>query len=135
MTGTFHWFIILPIMARIILLTLAIALLLPLPGQATNSASNFGGVGIDGVPLPDGRIVVRQLVTGGPAHLAGLRPGDIITHIDGKPTKGSNFDDMIEHRLRGRAGTEVLLSVLRTGEGKPLRFNLTRRQLLIDRRK
>jgi C-terminal processing protease CtpA/Prc len=122
-------------MARIILLTLAIALFLPLPGQAANSASNFGGVGIDGVPLADGRIVVRQLVTGGPAHLAGLRPGDIITHIDSKPTKGSNFDDMIEHRLRGQAGTEVLLSVLRAGEGKPLRFNLTRRQLLIDRRK
>lgn len=122
-------------MVRIFLLTFAIALFLPLAGHAANSLTNFGGVGIDGAPLADGRIVVRQLVTGGPAHLAGLRPGDIITHIDSKPTKGTNFDDMIEHRLRGRTGTEVLLSVLRPGESKPLRFNLTRRQLIIDRRK
>lgn len=122
-------------MARIFLLTLSIALFFPLTGHAANSVTNFGGVGIDGVPLADGRIVVRQLVTGGPAHLAGLRPGDIITHIDSKPTKGSNFDDMIEHRLRGRAGTEVLIIILRAGESRPLRFNLTRRQLIIDRRK
>lgn len=117
-------------MAKIILMTLMLALFPLLAGHAANSSRNFGGVGIDGAPLDDGRIVVKQLVTGGPAQLAGIRIGDIITHIDGKPTKGSDFMDLVEHRLRGRAGTKVLIVIHRPGESKPLRFNLTRRQLV-----
>jgi len=73
--------------------------------------------------------VVRQLVLGGPAQLAGLRAGDIITHIDGKATLGSDFKDMVEHRLRGRAGTPVTLKVRRPGVAKPMSITLTRRQL------
>jgi C-terminal processing protease CtpA/Prc len=96
-----------------------------------NSDRNFGGVGIDGVPLPNGEIEVRQLVTGAPAHRAGIRIGDIITNIDSKPTLGSNFRDMIDHRLRGRAGTKVLIKIRRPGSDKELRFNLTRKQLVI----
>lgn len=101
--------------------------------HAGNSSTNFGGVGIDGVPLADGRIEVRQLVTGGPAHLAGIQLGDIITSIDSKPTKGSDFKDIVEHRLRGRAGTKVLIVIQRPGQDKQLRFNLVRRQLAIKK--
>jgi C-terminal processing protease CtpA/Prc len=92
---------------------------------------NFGGVGVDGIPWADGRIVVRQLVTGGPAHLVGIKPGDIITHIDGKQTKGSDFRHMVDYRLRGEAGTKVQINILRPGEKKPRIFILTRRQLVI----
>jgi C-terminal processing protease CtpA/Prc len=118
--------------------TVAIALaLFMLAGtaRAGNNARNFGGVGIDGVPLADGRIEVKQLVTGGPAHLAGIRIGDIITHIDSKPTRGSDFRDIIEHRLRGRAGTKVILSIHRPGREKPLSFRLVRKQLVIGKQK
>jgi C-terminal processing protease CtpA/Prc len=108
-----------------------IALLLSNEGRAANSSKNFGGVGIDGVPWADGRIVVKQLVLGGPAQQAGIRVGDIITHIDGKPTKGSNFREMVEYRLRGLAGTQVLLTIQRPGEAKPRNFTLTRIQLVI----
>jgi C-terminal processing protease CtpA/Prc len=98
---------------------------------AANSATNFGGVGIDGVPWADGRIVVKQLVAGGPAHQAGVKLGDVITHIDGKPTEGSDFRDMVEHRLRGRAGTPVTLKIRRPGEARIRTFHLVRRQLVI----
>jgi C-terminal processing protease CtpA/Prc len=98
---------------------------------AANSSKNFGGVGIDGAPWADGRIVVKQLVAGGPAHLAGIRVGDVITHIDGKATEGSNFREMVEYRLRGRAGTTVLIRIKRPGELKPRSFTLVRRQLTI----
>lgn len=110
-------------------------LILFLTGTATgaNTPSNFGGVGIDGIPWADGRIAVRQIVAGGPAHLAGIRAGDIITHIDGKPTKGSNFKQMVEHRLRGQAGTKVMLTIHRPGQDKPLSFILTRKQLVIGK--
>ena len=98
---------------------------------AAPSERNFGGVGIDGVPWADGQIVVRQLVAGGPAHLAGVKAGDVITHIDGKPTKGSDFRQMVDHRLRGRAGTPVTLRIHRPGEPKPMTITLVRRQLLV----
>lgn len=116
-----------------------VAILLIFPGAsfsiAANSSKNFGGVGIDGAPWADGRIVVKQLVAGGPAEQAGIRVGDIITHIDGKATEGSNFKDMVEYRLRGRAGTAVLIRIRRPGETKPYNFKLVRRQLIIPPRK
>lgn len=103
--------------------------LLPAAVVTANSEKNFGGVGIDGVALPNGQIRVGQLVSGGPAHLAGIRVGDIITHIDGKATLGSDFRTMVQKRLRGVAGTPVVLKIRRKGEEKPLTFTLTRRQL------
>lgn len=99
--------------------------------SAAPSAKNFGGVGIDGVPWADGQIVVRQLVAGGPAHQAGIKVGDIITHIDGKPTKGNDFKQLVDLRLRGRAGTPVTLKIHRPGEAKPRTITLIRRQLVI----
>lgn len=95
-----------------------------------NSSGNFGGVGIDGEPRADGTIVVKQLVAGGPAHLAGIKAGDVITQIDGTATQGSMFNDMVEHHLRGRAGTPVVLKVKRPGNPKTLIFKLVRRQLV-----
>ena len=100
-------------------------------GYAAPNAKNFGGVGIDGAPWADGRIVVKQLVAGGPAQLAGIKVGDIITHIDGKATEGSDFKEMVEYRLRGKAGTAVAIRVHRPGELKPHTFHLVRRQLTI----
>jgi len=99
--------------------------------NAAPLAKNFGGVGIDGAPWADGRIVVRQLVAGGPAQLAGVKVGDVITHIDGKATEGSDFKQMVEYRLRGKAGTPVTIKVHRPGELKSYTFNLVRRQLII----
>lgn len=99
--------------------------------SGAESSAVFGGVGIDGAPRADGTIVVQQLVLGGPAQLAGLRAGDVITQIDGTPTKGSNFKFMVERRLRGRAGTAVLLKVRRPGNPNLLSFKLVRRQLAV----
>jgi C-terminal processing protease CtpA/Prc len=108
-------------------------LLLTAPlASAANSEKNFGGVGIDGLPRADGEIVIRQLVAGGPAAQSGIRIGDIITHIDGKPTRGSDFRKMVDYRLRGRAGTPVALTIHRPGEDRPRKLVLIRRQLVLS---
>ena len=116
---------------KVIIATVLLILLATSACFAAASEKNFGGIGIDGVPLADGRIVVKQLVAGGPAQLAGIRIGDVITHIDGKPTVGSNFVKMVNYRLRGRAGTTVLIKIRRPGELKPYNFKIVRRQLTI----
>ncbi|MCL2760228.1 MAG: PDZ domain-containing protein [Desulfuromonadales bacterium] len=99
-----------------------------------NSSRNFGGVGIDGTPLTDGRIVVNQVVAGGPAAVAGIMAGDIIVQIDGTPTKGSNFKYILNYRLKGKAGTAVTLKIQRPGENKIRTFHLIRHQLILPRK-
>ena len=113
-------------------LLLSILFALVLPAWAVNTERNFGGVGIDGIPLPDGQIRVRQVVAGGPANQAGIRVGDIITHIDGAATRGGNFQTMVGKRLRGAAGTRVVLRIRREGSDTPLSLTLTRRQLVLN---
>jgi len=117
---------------KTLLLTLSCFCLLTMPATAANSEKNFGGVGIDGVQLPNGQIRVMQLVSGGPAQLAGIRIGDTITQIDGKATLGSDFRSMVLKRLRGIAGTPVVLKIRREGEEKSLTFTLTRRQIEVN---
>lgn len=113
-------------------LTISCLFALSMSASAANSQKNFGGVGIDGVPLQNGQIVVRQVVIGSPAHQAGIQVGDIITHIDGKATIGSDFQTMVQKRLRGLSGTEVVLKTSRQGEKKNMTFRLVRRQLQIS---
>lgn len=118
-------------MMKLLLIMLLLLTVTAGTGFCANSSSNFGGVGIDGVPRADGTIVVRQLVEGGPAQVAGVKTGDIITQIDGTSTFGSDFNDMVQRHLRGRAGTPVVLRVKRPGNPKPLSFRMIRRQLTL----
>jgi C-terminal processing protease CtpA/Prc len=119
-------------MRKIWFFLLVMALLL-VTSFVVQAAASFGGVGIDGVPQSNGEIKVRQLVAGGPAHLAGVKVGDLITHIDGTPTKGSDFTTIVNRRLRGKVGSRVVLTVKRSGSEKPLRFTLTRRELVVSK--
>jgi C-terminal processing protease CtpA/Prc len=97
---------------------------------AGTAVSKFGGIGIDGVPQANGEILVRQLVAGGPADRAGIRISDIITHIDGRPVKAGNFQQLVKRQLRGRIGTNVQLSIRRPGQIKLISFVVTRRELI-----
>lgn len=118
-----------------IVLMLLMLLMSAQPVRAAGSGKNFAGVGIDGKPLADGQIRVEQIVAAGPAHLAGIRVGDIITHIDGAATRGAAFQELVQKRLRGAAGTQVVLRIQRTGSDKPLTFTLTRRQMVVTNAK
>ncbi|HEY3309342.1 MAG TPA: PDZ domain-containing protein [Desulfuromonadaceae bacterium] len=114
---------------KLMLMLLLLICHLATAAQAANSETNFGGVGIDGTALADGRIRIVQLVNGGPAHLAGIRVGDIITNIDGKATQGSDFRSMVNRRLRGVAGTQVVIKIKRENDDRLQTFTLTRRQI------
>lgn len=93
---------------------------------------NYYGVGMQIAPRPDrmGKIVtvVDEPLPGSPAFRAGLRPGDIISAVDGKNTL--NLDTTtVAKLLRGPRGTVVHVSVLREGSAKPLEFTLTREKI------
>lgn len=78
------------------------------------TTGQYGGIGA-GVRRMKDKVVITNPYEGFAADKAGLKAGDVIIEIDGKPTEGKTSDD-ISKALKGAAGSEVLLKVLRGGE-------------------
>lgn len=87
----------------------------------------FYGVGIQ-IDLKDHYPVVVSPIEGTPAYKAGMKAGDIIVEVDGRPTKDLPLDQVIG-MIRGEEGTKVKLKVHRNHSTKPLFFNLTRTKI------
>lgn len=85
---------------------------------------NYGGLGLT-VTQEDGAVKVIAPTEDTPAARAGIKPGDYITHLDGKFIVGGSLDEAIE-QMRGAPGTKIALTVVRPGADKPLQFTLTR---------
>ncbi|GBD84822.1 putative CtpA-like serine protease [bacterium BMS3Abin02] len=69
------------------------------------------------------QLVIVTPLEGGPAEGVGLRSGDIMTTVDGESIDGWLVDEVIAE-VRGPAGTDVTLGILR--DGTPLEFTITR---------
>src|SRR2546429_39850 len=63
-----------------------------------------------------------------PAEKAGLKPGDLITHVDGKATKGMDVDAVVA-MIRGQEGTQVRITVHRKGVAAPITVTITRQKV------
>jgi len=90
------------------------------------SGEEFGGLGIEvpsgnGIVTDDHPYTIVSVYEGGTGHDAGLKPGDIIESVDGRPLKGLQHDHIIQNMLRGKVGTMVLLSVKRDDASMPFR--------------
>lgn len=63
-----------------------------------------------------------------PSYRAGIRPGDVVTAIDGKSADGMT-SDMVAKSLKGPKGTHVQVTMTREGQPKPLVFDLVRDEI------
>jgi carboxyl-terminal processing protease len=73
----------------------------------------FGGLGIE-VTMEAGLVKVVSPIDGTPAHRAGLKPGDYISHLDDKPILGLSLAEAVE-KMRGKVGTDLRLTIRRKG--------------------
>lgn len=90
---------------------------------------NYGGIGVEVFRQPDGTLRVIAPIDETPAARAGVKSGDLITAIDGKPlTPG---DDDSSAPLRGEPGTSVQLTILRDGLEAPLELRVARETIRI----
>ncbi|MFZ0396078.1 MAG: S41 family peptidase [Terracidiphilus sp.] len=71
-----------------------------------------------------------------PSYRAGIKPGDVITAVDGKPVVPGGDDeaslsssDAVAKALKGPKGTHVQVTMARVGQPKPLVFDLVRDEI------
>lgn len=95
------------------------------------SSGSYQGIGIEVEFRKDKNLAIVSPIDGSPAAKAGLRAGDIITAIDGKPVKGSNANNA-SLGLRGKPGSSVRLNIARTGETGTKEFVVMRELIKLE---
>lgn len=83
----------------------------------------FGGLGIE-VTMENGYVKVVSPIDDTPAFRAGLKPGDLITHLDDEPVQGLSLAEAVE-KMRGRVDTDLKLTIRREGR-EPFDVKVTR---------
>ncbi len=89
----------------------------------------FGGLGIE-VSMENGLVKVVSPIDDTPAAHAGLKPGDLITQLDGRPIQGMTLPQAVE-KMRGPVNSDVKLTIRRKGRD-PFDVKLTRATIRIQ---
>jgi carboxyl-terminal processing protease len=89
----------------------------------------FGGLGIE-VSMESGLVKVVSPIDDTPAARAGLKPGDLITHLDGEPVQGLTLPEAVE-KMRGPINSEIKLTIRREGRD-PFDVKLVRATIKIQ---
>ncbi len=84
----------------------------------------FGGLGIE-VTQENGYIKVISPIDDTPAARAGIRAGDLITHLNGSTVQGLTLQEAVE-QMRGERGTSIRLTIRREGAERPIELTITR---------
>ena len=85
-----------------------------------STAGTYAGIGIE-VSTADRALRVVRPFRDSPAAAAGIRSGDMISAIDGKPV-GADLDAAMA-RMRGPRGSTVKLAVMRAGQSAAARIH------------
>jgi carboxyl-terminal processing protease len=87
---------------------------------------NFDGIGVEFNIIKD-TIRVISPIEGGPSEKIGIRAGDRLIKVEGKNVAGVKITNKeVFEKLRGKSGTVVAVTILRSGIQKPLQFKITR---------
>ena len=83
----------------------------------------FGGLGIE-VTLENGFVKVIAPIDETPAAKAGIKSGDLITHLDDEPVLGMTLSEAVTI-MRGKVGSKIKLTINRN-ENETLQISITR---------
>ena len=95
-----------------------------------NAEGKFSGVGIE-VDRRDGNFVVIAPIADSPAYHAGIKAGDRLKAVNEQSTAELGIHQLAE-LIKGKAGTEVELTLIREGLAEPLNVRIVRAQLAIE---
>ena len=88
-----------------------------------NTRGEFGGLGIR-VTMEGGYVKVISPIDDTPAFRAGIKPSDLISHLDGESVQGLTLNQAVD-KMRGKVGKDIKLTILREGM-KPFDVTITR---------
>jgi len=90
-----------------------------------DASGTFEGIGATVTMRTDGYLEVASLISGQPAEAAGVLPGDIITAVGDQSIVGMGLYEAISY-IRGPAGTDAVLTILRADEEESIIITVTR---------
>lgn len=85
---------------------------------------SFGGLGIE-VTMENGLVKVVSPIDETPAYRAGVKAGDLVTHLDDKPVMGLTLSDAVD-QMRGKVGSKIKLTIRREDNPEPVEISITR---------
>ena len=91
--------------------------------------NGFDGIGVT-LDSSETEVRILSVLTDGPAEHAGIKPDDVIVTIDGTATSTLTRDQVVE-RLRGPAGSRVVIAVQRAKEPQPLTIAINRSHIVL----
>jgi len=94
-----------------------------------STTGEYQGIGVTIAPDDNGLINVVSPIDGSPAAKAGIRTGDKIISVGGKPYDGSSIDQAVA-AMRGKPGTKVDLVVLRGND--EMEFSIIRANIVMQ---
>jgi carboxyl-terminal processing protease len=97
--------------------------------QRTMEEGQFAGIGAE-IEVKDGEVVVVAPLDGSPARAAGLRSGDVIVKVDGRPIAGLDLREVVA-RIQGPVGTRVTLTVRDPHTDLTRKLTLTRAEVTL----
>ncbi len=92
-------------------------------------AGTYPGVGLALLRAHRG-LLVKASIPGLPGRAAGIRPGDVITTIDGTSLASLSYRRALD-LIGGRVGSRLHLEILRTGRTQPMSLTLVRRPITL----
>lgn len=94
----------------------------------SQTSGELSGIGIRlGVDKKTSKLTVVEPIPNSPASKVGLKAGDHITSIDGKPTKSMSLEQA-SAEIKGKIGTEVKLEISRQDK-PPFKVSIARAQI------
>jgi carboxyl-terminal processing protease len=86
----------------------------------------FDGIGVEFNIINDTIRVINPII-GGPSEKLGIKAGDKIIKVNGKLMAGVKVTNkQVFEKLRGKSGSDVKVTVMRSGQKTPLDFTITR---------
>jgi len=89
-----------------------------------DDSGGFEGIGAT-VDIIDGQLTIVSPLRGSPADRAGLKAGDIILEVDGRPVKGLDLIEAVS-LVRGPKDSTVTLTIEREGIAEPFTVSIVR---------
>jgi carboxyl-terminal processing protease len=84
----------------------------------------FGGLGIE-VTMEDGLVKVVAPMDDTPAAKAGIRSGDLISHVNGEAVQGLTLEQAVK-KMKGPVNTSTRLKIVRKGAESPIELSIQR---------